>query len=77
MEEFERQFSDYVNRKYGIAVSSGTAAIDIAIEALGIKEGDEVIMPTFTIISCVNQLLRIGAKPIFCRLRSYNMEYEG
>ena len=76
VEEFERQFSDYVNRKYGIAVSSGTAAIDIAIEALGIKEGDEVIMPTFTIISCVNHLLRIGAKPIF-ELRSYNMEYEG
>ena len=37
VEEFERQFSDYVNRKYGIAVSSGTAAIDIAIEALELK----------------------------------------
>ena len=54
-----------VNRKYGVAVANGTAAIDIAIEALSISKGDEIIVPTFTIISCINQILRIGAKPVF------------
>ncbi len=63
--QFEQKFADYVGRKYGIAVSSGTAAIDISIEALDINSGDEVILPSFTIISCALQLLRIGAIPVF------------
>ena len=62
---FEEKFSKYVGRKYGIAVSSGTAAIDISIEALDINSGDEVILPSFTIISCALQLIRIGAIPVF------------
>ncbi len=65
VKRFEREFSQKVNREYGIAVSSGTAALDIAIKALGIKENDEIIMPTFTIISCINQIIRSKAKPIF------------
>lgn len=64
VEKFERYMADLTNRSHGIAVTSGTAAIDIAIEALGISEGDEVIMPTFTIISCVHQIIRAGAKPV-------------
>lgn len=63
--EFEEQFSNKVDRNYGIAVSSGTAALDIAVKALGIGEGDEVIMPTFTIISCIGQIVRSGAKAVF------------
>lgn len=43
-----------MGRKHGIALSSGTAAIDAAVEALDIGPGDEVIMPTFTIISCIH-----------------------
>ncbi len=62
--DFENRFAKLVNRKHAIAVCNGTAAIDIAIEALGIGEGDEVILPTFTIISCINQIVRSGAKPI-------------
>lgn len=62
--EFEREFSSRVGRKHGIAVSNGTVAIDAAIEALGIGPGDEVIMPTFTIISCIAHLVRIGAVPV-------------
>jgi perosamine synthetase len=61
---FEELLSQKVGRKYGVAVSNGTAAIDVAIEALGIEAGDEVIMPTFTIISCVGQIIRAGAKPV-------------
>ena len=49
IKKFEERFAKQVNRKHGIAVTSGTAALDIAIEALDIGQGDEVILPTFTI----------------------------
>jgi perosamine synthetase len=61
---FESEFSRRVGRRHGVAVSNGTAAIDAAIEALGIGPGDEVIVPAFTIISCVNQIVRAGAKAV-------------
>tara|TARA_Y100000589_G_scaffold302346_1_gene313839 strand:- start:2392 stop:3513 length:1122 start_codon:yes stop_codon:yes gene_type:complete len=62
--EFEDSFSKFVNRRYGISCSSGSGALDIAIAALGIGPGDEVILPTFTIISCAASIIRAGAKPI-------------
>jgi len=62
--EFENKFAKRVNRKHGIAVTNGTAAIDASIEALGIGPGDEVILPTFTIISCILQIVRSGAIPV-------------
>jgi len=65
VEEFETRFAARVGRKYAIAVTNGTAAIDLAVEALDIGPGDEVILPTFTIISCVHQVLRAGATPVF------------
>ncbi len=64
VKKFEEKFSKYVNRKFGIAVSSGSGALDIAVQALKIKKGDEVIMPTFTIISPAQSIIRIGAKPV-------------
>ena len=51
IKEFERKFSQYIKKKHCIALSSGTAALEVALKALGIKEGDEVIIPNFTIIS--------------------------
>ena len=56
VEKFENTLSKKVNRKYGIACSSGTAALDLAVSALKIGPGDEVIMPTFTIISCASSI---------------------
>lgn len=64
IKSFEEKFAGLVGRKHGIAVSNGTAAIDAAVEALGIQGGDEVIMPAFTIISCVAHMVRAGAKPV-------------
>lgn len=64
IKQFEEKFANRVGRKYGVAVTNGTAAIDASIEALGIGQGDEVIMPTFTIISCVLQIVRSGAIPV-------------
>jgi perosamine synthetase len=62
--EFEQKFAARMGRKHGIAVCNGTAAIDATIEALDIGPGDEVIMPTFTIISCISQIVRNGGNPI-------------
>lgn len=64
VKRFEEEFAARVGRKHGIAVTNGTAAIDAAVEALGIGPGDEVILPTFTIISCVLQIVRAGAVPV-------------
>ena len=61
---FEEAFAEKVSRRFGIAVANGTAALDIAVKALGIGVGDEVILPTFTIISCIHQIIRSGAKPV-------------
>ena len=64
VKEFEQKMSASVNRKYGIAVSNGTAALEIACQALDIGEGDEVIMPAFTIISCAMAVTKLGATPV-------------
>lgn len=65
VEQFEKQMSKTVGREYGIAVSNGTAALEVAMQAIGIGKGDEVIMPTFTIISCAMAVTKLGAKPVF------------
>jgi perosamine synthetase len=64
VERFEKDMASYVGRKYATACSSGSAAIDIAVSALNLKEGDEVIMPSFTIISCALPLVKLGIKPV-------------
>lgn len=63
-------------RKYGIAVSNGTAALEVAVQALEIREGDEVIMPTFTIISCAMAVTKAGAIPVLVDsdLYTWNMK---
>lgn len=63
--EFEEAMATLCNRKHAIAVSNGSVAIDLVIEGLGIGPGDEVILPSFAIISCMAQILRNGATPVF------------
>lgn len=65
VKRFEQEFAARMGRKHGIAVTNGTAAIDAAVDALCIGPADEVILPTFTIISCVLQIVRVGATPVF------------
>ena len=62
--EFERRMAAHVGRAQGIAVANGSAALDIVIEALDIGPGDEVIIPSFTIISCAAPIVRRGATPV-------------
>lgn len=64
VKEFEQKMSAAAGRRYGIAVSNGTAALEVAAQALGIGEGDEVIMPAFTIISCAMAVTKLGAVPV-------------
>ena len=72
---FEELFSAKVGCKYGVAVCNGSAAIDLAIAALGIGKGDEVVMPAHTIISCPAAVVRAGAIPVLvdCDPFTYNM----
>jgi len=64
VKKFEEAFAQKIGKRYAIAVTNGTTALEAAVRALGIKEGDEVIMPTFTIISCAAAIVRNGATPV-------------
>ena len=64
VKEFEQKISARVGRRYGVAVSNGTAALEVVVQALGIKAGDEVIMPAFTIISCAMAVTKQGGIPV-------------
>ncbi len=61
---FEEEFAARVGRSHGIAVANGTVALEAAVGALEIGPGDEVILPTFTIISCAAAVVRAGAVPV-------------
>jgi perosamine synthetase len=75
---FESKFSKKINRKYSIAVSNGTAALEIVIKALGIKKNDEVIIPNFTIISNALAVIKQNAKPVLidCDLKTWNINID-
>ncbi len=61
---FEKQWASYCGMKYGIAVSNGTTALQIAVACLDLEPGDEVIIPSFTIISCALAVIYNGGKPV-------------
>jgi perosamine synthetase len=60
----ERRLAGAFSRAFGVAVSSGTAALDVAIHALGLGPGDEVLVPSLTIISCARAIVAAGATPV-------------
>lgn len=62
--QFEENFSKYCGAKYGVAVSNGTAALHLALSALGIGKGDEVIVPDITFAATINAVIYTGAKPV-------------
>ena len=78
VKEFEKKFSSFNKRKYGIAVSSGTAALEVAIKALNLKKGTEVIIPSFSIISTALCVVKCGLKPILidCNIETWNVDAE-
>jgi len=75
VKQFEKNFSKYINKKYGIAVANGTAALEISLKSLNLKKNDEVIIPTFSIISTALCVVKLGLKPVLvdCDLENWNM----
>jgi perosamine synthetase len=65
---FSKKLENFIKRKFNVKyvslVSNGTSAIECALKAINVKKGDEVIVPSFTIVSCLNAILKFGAKPI-------------
>ncbi len=74
---FEKEFASYVGTKHAIAVSNGTVAIDLALRALNIGKGDEVIVTSRTFIASVSSIVNSGAKPIFADIckNSQNIDF--
>ncbi len=76
VQKFEENFALAVGRKYAVSVCNGSMALEASIVALGIGSGDEVILPTFTIISCGAAIVKAGAIPVVvdCEAQTWNMD---
>ena len=76
VQEFEKLLASYVKSKYAVAVNSGTAALQAALYALDIKQGDEVLLPSFTFVATANSVVSVGAKPVFVDIlpENYTMD---
>ncbi|UCD16791.1 MAG: DegT/DnrJ/EryC1/StrS family aminotransferase, partial [Candidatus Zixiibacteriota bacterium] len=76
VEQLEDRFSKYVGAPHAIAVTSGTSALHLAMVALDIGPGDEVLVPAFTWIATANAVEYVGAKPVFCDIDpgSFNID---
>ena len=64
--KFEKAFAKYIGCKYAVSLNSCTSALEVSLKALGIKKGDDVVVPSFTWVSSANAIVTIGANPIFC-----------
>ena len=78
VKKFEKNFSNFIGHKYAIAVSSGTAALEIAVKSLGLNKNDEVIIPNFTIISNALAVIKLGLKIKFidCDKKNWNFNLD-
>ncbi|HSD59014.1 MAG TPA: DegT/DnrJ/EryC1/StrS aminotransferase family protein [Methanotrichaceae archaeon] len=78
VKRFEEEFSKYLGVKNSIAVSNGTVALDLALKALDLKPGDEVISPAFTFIATANSILYQGLRPVFADVdpKTFNIDPE-
>lgn len=76
IDEFEDKFCRYINCKYGVAVNSGTSALDIAVASLDLPKGSEVITTPFTFVATSNAIIYNGLKPVFADIRkdTYNID---
>src|SRR5438874_13314181 len=74
--QFEREFADYLKHRHAIAVNSCTAALHLALEAIGLKAGQGVILPTMTFAATAEVVRYFGARPILvdCRSEDFNLD---
>lgn len=78
IQQFEDKFSNYCKVSQGVSCSNGTKALHLAIEALGIGQGDEIIIPNFTMVACCNAVIYAGAKPVLVdsELDTWNIDID-
>ncbi len=76
VKQFERMFAEFTGSKYAKAVSSCTTALHLALIALGVGDGDKVIVPSFTYVASANAIEYTGATPVFCDidLTTFNID---
>jgi dTDP-4-amino-4,6-dideoxygalactose transaminase len=76
VEKFEQEFAEEVGARFAAAISSGTAALHLALRYVGVGPGDEVICSTFTFVASANAIGYLGAVPVFidCDEKSWNMD---
>src|SRR3990167_11447766 len=78
VEQFGREFGKTVNARYALPICNGTAALHLALIALGIKAGDEVIVPALTFAASANSITYVGAKPVFVDIEpaTFNLDLD-
>ena len=78
VKSFEKKFSKKIKQKFSVAVSNGTAALEIAIKSLNLKKNDEIIIPNFTIISNALAVIKQNLKPVLidCDMKTWNIKLE-
>lgn len=78
VKQFEQKMAGFAGRKHGIAVCNGTVALELAMASLALEPGSEVIMPSFTIISCAAAIIRTGCVPVLvdCDPDTWNMDVD-
>lgn len=78
VERFEEKMCELTGQEFGVAVTNGTDALELAVRSLGLGEGDEVILPTFSIISCAQALVQNGVKPVLVDVdpKTWNMNMD-
>ena len=74
--KFEKAFANYLKSRQALAVTNGTAALHLALLSIGVKSGDEVIVPSFSFIASSNCVLYVGAKPIFVDIKSHTFNID-
>lgn len=74
--DFENKIKDYIGVKHAIAVNSGTSAIHIALDAVGIGQLDEVLVPSLTFVGSIQPIIACGAKPVFCEVDKDTMNID-
>jgi len=77
-ESFEKEFASYIGTKYAVSVMNGTIALEASLKALGVRSGDEVIVPDFTFIATASAVVNVGARPVFADIdeRTYCIDLE-
>jgi len=74
--EFENALMQFLHAKHAVCTNTGTTALHLALDALGIRKGDEVIVPSFTFVATIQAITSTGAKPVFCDIHEDDLNMD-